>query len=136
METMHVEIVTPEQLLATETVDMVVLPGVDGDFAVAHGHSALIAALRPGLVIFYKNGVHIKRLFIDQGISEITPTMCRILVSQAVDLNNLTAGDLDQKIKDLKDEIKVSQNKEEQEILTHKLTFVESQLVSLSNTIY
>ncbi|MBN8531674.1 MAG: F0F1 ATP synthase subunit epsilon, partial [Alphaproteobacteria bacterium] len=47
------ELVTPEQLLFADSVTMVVVPGVEGDFGVLPGHAPLISQVRPGVVDFH-----------------------------------------------------------------------------------
>ncbi len=42
------ELVSPEKLLLSEAVDMVVVPGSEGNFGVLAGHSLLISTVRPG----------------------------------------------------------------------------------------
>ena len=47
------ELVTPEQLLVSRDVDMVVVPGTEGNFGVLPGHSPLISTIRPGTIDIY-----------------------------------------------------------------------------------
>ena len=49
-EKVHFELVSPERLLASEQVDMVVLPGEEGDFGVLPLHAPVLALLRPGAI--------------------------------------------------------------------------------------
>ena len=44
------DLVTPLNLVASEQVDMVVVPGGAGDFGVLPGHAPLISTVRPGVV--------------------------------------------------------------------------------------
>ena len=44
------DLVSPEKLLLSEDVEMVVVPGAEGDFGVLIGHAPLISALRPGVI--------------------------------------------------------------------------------------
>ena len=41
------ELVSPERLLISEPVEMVVVPGVEGDFGVLPGHAPLVSTVRP-----------------------------------------------------------------------------------------
>ena len=41
------ELVSPEKLLLSEDVEMVVVPGVEGDFGVLPGHAPMISTVRP-----------------------------------------------------------------------------------------
>ena len=49
------ELVTPMALVVSENVDMVVVPGIDGDFGVLPGHSPVLTTIRPGLIKIYTN---------------------------------------------------------------------------------
>ena len=47
------ELVSPEKLLLSEPVDMVVVPGTEGNFGVLPGHALLISTVRPGMIDVY-----------------------------------------------------------------------------------
>ena len=56
VEALKLDLISPEKLILSEDVDMVVLPGGEGDFGVMRGHSPVISTLRPGeIIIFEKN---------------------------------------------------------------------------------
>ena len=56
MAKLSVELVTPERHLVDEDdVDMVIAPGVDGQFAVLSNHAPLITELQPGVLILRRN---------------------------------------------------------------------------------
>ncbi len=44
------DLVSPERLLLSEAVDMVTLPGTEGDFGVLPGHAPVLSTLKPGVV--------------------------------------------------------------------------------------
>ena len=48
------DLVSPEKLLLSEEVEMVVVPGAEGDFGVLIGHAPLISSLRPGVIATYR----------------------------------------------------------------------------------
>ena len=47
------ELATPERLLLSEMVEMVVIPGTEGNFGVLPGHAPLISSIRPGTIDIY-----------------------------------------------------------------------------------
>ena len=55
MSTFKVDLVSPEQLLFSDEVDQVDLPGLEGDFGVLAGHAPIVAALRPGIVVILRD---------------------------------------------------------------------------------
>jgi F-type H+-transporting ATPase subunit epsilon len=84
------ELVTPERLVISTEVEMVVVPGTEGNFGVLPGHSPLISTIRPGMIEIYENRVVTERIFIVSGIAEVTPERCTVLAEEAMapgDLN-------------------------------------------------
>lgn len=52
---LHFELVTPERLVRSEDVHMVVVPGTDGDFGVLEGHAPVMSTIRDGEVAIYRD---------------------------------------------------------------------------------
>jgi F-type H+-transporting ATPase subunit epsilon len=78
------ELVTPEQLLVSRDVDMVVVPGTEGNFGVLPGHSPLISTIRPGTIDIYEGNAIVERIFVAGGLAEVTPERCTVLADEAV----------------------------------------------------
>jgi len=55
-EQVQFELVSPERLLVSRPVEMVVVPGVEGDFGVLPGHAPLISEVRPGVIAVFEGG--------------------------------------------------------------------------------
>ena len=51
---LHFELVTPERLVRSEEVHMVVVPGADGEFGVLEGHAPFMSTIRDGAVQVYR----------------------------------------------------------------------------------
>jgi F-type H+-transporting ATPase subunit epsilon len=51
---LHFELVTPEKLVRSEDVYMVVVPGTEGDFGVLEGHAPLMSTVRDGEIAIYR----------------------------------------------------------------------------------
>ena len=87
------ELVTPERLVVSEMVEMVVVPGTEGNFGVLPGHSPLISTIRPGMIDIYETRPTISgRIFIVSGIAEVTPERCTVLAEEAMDPATLDRG--------------------------------------------
>ncbi len=85
------ELVSPEKLLLSEAVAMVVVPGGEGNFGVLPGHSLLISTVRPGVIDVYgdeQNQVT-ERIFVAGGFAEVTPERCTVLADEAVPISSL-----------------------------------------------
>jgi F-type H+-transporting ATPase subunit epsilon len=50
---LHFELVSPEKLLFSGSVEQVDVPGLEGDFGVLEGHAPMVATLRPGILTVY-----------------------------------------------------------------------------------
>jgi F-type H+-transporting ATPase subunit epsilon len=77
-------LVTPERLLLSEMVEMVVVPGTEGNFGVLPGHAPLISSIRPGTIDVYERQTVARRIFIVSGIAEVTPERCTVLADEAL----------------------------------------------------
>jgi F-type H+-transporting ATPase subunit epsilon len=83
------ELVTPERLVLSTMVEMVVVPGTEGNFGVLPGHAPLISTIRPGMIEIYENRVVTERIFVVSGIAEVTPERCTVLAEEAIAPGNL-----------------------------------------------
>jgi len=83
------ELVTPERLLLSEMVEMVVVPGTEGNFGVLPGHAPLISTIRPGMIEIYQGQTVTRRIFIVSGIAEVTPERCTVLADEAISPDTL-----------------------------------------------
>lgn len=92
------ELVTPSAVLASEEVDMVVVPGTEGDLGVLLGHSALLSSLRPGLVDVHQSGKVTKSIFIEGGFADVTGEICTVVASKATDIEELQPEFCDQRL--------------------------------------
>jgi F-type H+-transporting ATPase subunit epsilon len=79
------ELVTPERLLLSAEVEMVVVPGTEGNFGVLPGHAPLISTIRPGMIDIYATRPTVsERIFVVSGIAEVTPEGCTVLAEEAM----------------------------------------------------
>lgn len=86
--TFHFELVTPERLLLAGEAEQVVVPGVDGDFAVLSGHAPVISTLRPGIVDITMTDTK-RRVFVKKGVAEADPESLTVLAQTALDVDEL-----------------------------------------------
>jgi F-type H+-transporting ATPase subunit epsilon len=89
------ELVSPEKLLLSEAVDMVVVPGSEGNFGVLAGHSLLISTVRPGVIDVYDGNEISERIFVSGGFAEVTAERCTVLADEAVPLSSLDAATIE-----------------------------------------
>jgi len=86
------DLVTPERLLLSEMVEMVVVPGTEGNFGVLRGHAPLISSIRPGTIDVYEGQTITRRIFVVSGIAEVTPERCTVLADEALPPDELDRG--------------------------------------------
>ena len=98
------ELVSPERLLLSTQVDMVVVPGTEGEFGVLAGHAPLVSTLRPGVISVYDEK-NIQRIFVRGGFAEVTAAGLTVLAEEAVDLADLDRAGLDARIKDAEEDV-------------------------------
>jgi F-type H+-transporting ATPase subunit epsilon len=89
------ELVTPERLLLSEMVEMVVVPGTEGNFGVLPGHAPLISSIRPGTIDVYEGQTITRRIFVVSGIAEVTPERCTVLADEALPPEELDRGGIE-----------------------------------------
>jgi F-type H+-transporting ATPase subunit epsilon len=89
------ELVSPERLIVSAEVEMVVVPGTEGNFGVLPGHAPLISTIRPGTIDIYEGGAITERIFIVGGIAEVTPERCTVLADEAMAPDSLDRAALE-----------------------------------------
>ena len=83
---LHFELVTPERLIRSEDVHMVVVPGTEGDFGVLEGHSPMMSTLRDGAISIYASaGATPELLDVSGGFAEVNEKGLTILAEAISD---------------------------------------------------
>jgi F-type H+-transporting ATPase subunit epsilon len=81
---LHFELVTPERLLFSEQVYMVVVPGTEGDFGVLEGHSPVMAVIRTGELTVYSTPQTVaQRIHVEGGFAEVNEKGLTVLAEAA-----------------------------------------------------
>jgi F-type H+-transporting ATPase subunit epsilon len=85
MADLHFELVTPEKLLRSEAVQMVVVPGTEGDFGVMAGHAPYMSTLRDGELAIYRSwpGGEPERIAVQGGFAEVSEKGLTVLAESA-----------------------------------------------------
>ena len=81
---LHFELVTPEKLVRSESVHMVVVPGTEGDFGVLAGHAPFMSVVRPGeLAIYSGPNTVAARIHVEGGFAEVNERGLTVLAENA-----------------------------------------------------
>ncbi|MAI76066.1 MAG: ATP synthase F1 subunit epsilon [Pelagibacteraceae bacterium TMED65] len=78
------EIITPDQIAYNEEIDLVIMPGIEGDFGVLRNHMPFLTYLRIGQVYIYKSKKVIETFLVNTGIVEVTANNCILLTEDIV----------------------------------------------------
>ena len=88
----NLEIVSPERLLLSRPVDMVVIPASEGDMGVLEGHAPAIVMLRGGIIALYEGERVTDQMYVAGGFAEVTPERCTVLADEAISPDTLDRG--------------------------------------------
>ena len=81
---LHFELVTPEKLLRSEEVYMVVVPGSEGDFGVLEGHAPVMSTIRDGALSIYRTEKgEPETIAIEGGFAEVSAAGLTVLAERA-----------------------------------------------------
>ncbi len=105
-DTLNFELAVPEKLLVSEEVEMVVVPGVEGDFGVLPGHALLISTVRPGVIEIHEGTKVTKRIFIANGFAEVTGEHCIVVAGDATPVDEIDASAAQSRLQAAEDELK------------------------------
>lgn len=76
------EVVTPDRMVLSTEADVVVLPGVEGQFGVLPGHIPFLSALEIG-EMYYKSAGKTEFLAVNGGFAEVTGEKVTIVAESA-----------------------------------------------------
>jgi F-type H+-transporting ATPase subunit epsilon len=86
MAALHFELVTPEKLVRSDDVYMVVVPGTEGDFGVLAGHAPVMAMVKDSEIKVYKTaGGQPESIKVSGGFAEVSDRGLTILAEAAGD---------------------------------------------------
>ncbi|TCH96196.1 F0F1 ATP synthase subunit epsilon [Roseococcus sp. SYP-B2431] len=98
MATFQLELVSPEKLLLSRQVEMVVIPAAEGEMGVLPGHAPMIVALRGGVIRVIEGGRDVERLFVAGGFAEVTPERVTVLADEATPVAELSKAEAERRI--------------------------------------
>lgn len=104
-EKLKFELVSPEKVVMSEQVDMVSVPGTEGEFGVFAGHAPVMTGIRPGMVDVTVDDKTNRRIFVRGGFAEITAQGLTILSEQAIPIEELNRDVMGQQIKNAEEDL-------------------------------
>ena len=82
MGKLHLEVVTPEKVMVSQEVEIVVASGSMGEFGVLEGHVPFLTGIDPGELRF-SSGSKTERFFVTTGFAEVSDNKVSVLVDAA-----------------------------------------------------
>ncbi len=122
------ELVSPARLLLSREVEMVVVPGEDGDFGVLPRHSPMISTLRPGVISVHEDGAVSESIFVAGGFAEVTPERCTVLAEEALPIAELDRAIAEQRMNDARDDLLDAKTDSEKAIAERKIAVADAML--------
>ena len=84
MADLHFELVTPDRLVLSEDVHMVVVPGTEGESGIMAGHAPYMTTLKNGDIAVYRSaGAQAERIPVTGGFAEVSDRGLTVLAESA-----------------------------------------------------
>lgn len=128
------ELVSPEKLLVSQPVAMVVMPGLEGYFGVLPGHAPLVASLKAGVIDVYGDAADAvsRRLFVAGGFAQVADGRCTVLVEDAADVADIDRAQAEAIVKDLREDLADAKTDAEKRSLESRLLVAQARLDAVS----
>jgi len=95
---LKLEIVTPEARAYSDEVDLVVIPGLEGEMGIYPMHVPLMTQIKPGELVVTK-GREVQHLAVGEGFVEITQTHVNVLTDMAIEEAHIDAHAAEEAVK-------------------------------------
>ena len=130
------ELVSPERLLVSQPVEMVVVPGVEGDFGVLPGHAPLVSTIRPGVIAVFEGGQVVQRIFVARGFAEVTGERCTVLAQQAQPVAEVDRAAAEDEMRAAREDLPEAKDDAERARLEAAIAVAEAKLAAVDNPVY
>lgn len=127
-EKVEFELVSPEKLLFSEAVDMVVVPGSEGDFGVLPRHSPLLSTIRPGVIRVYNGSEVTEQIFVGGGFAEVSNSRCTVLSEEALPVAEIDRSAAESALKDAREDFEDAKDEMEKAAAERQIAINEAKL--------
>ena len=119
------DFVSPEASIVSSEVDMVLIPGIDGDAGILPDHSPFMTTLRQGVVeVTFEKG-NVKKYLVEGGFADITQDKMTILAETSLNLSDSDSKILKSEI-DIINEKLASADEDEKVLLDERKSLIEN----------
>ena len=112
----------------SKPVDMVVVPGGDGDFGVLPGHIPMISTVRNGVITTYKNNKVEEKIFVSGGFAEVVGDRCTGLAEEATPVEKLDRDALRQELAHLQEDLNDAKADDVRDQIRDKIALAQAKL--------
>ena len=119
------DFVSPEASIVSSEVEMVLIPGIDGDAGILPNHSPFMTTLRQGIVeVTFEEG-NVKRYLVEGGFADITQDKMTILAENSINLSDSDSNTLKNEIEIINEKL-VSAVDNEKTLLDERKSLIEN----------
>jgi len=118
------DFVSPEASIVSSEVEMVLIPGIDGDAGILPNHSPFMTTLRQGIVeVTFEEG-NVKKYLVEGGFADITQDKMTILAENSLNLSDSDSNTLKNEIEIINEKL-VSAVDDEKILLDERKSLIE-----------
>tara|TARA_B000000477_G_scaffold50169_1_gene42295 strand:+ start:32 stop:418 length:387 start_codon:yes stop_codon:yes gene_type:complete len=118
------DFVSPEASIVSSEVEMVLIPGIDGDAGILPNHSPFMTTLRQGIVeVTFEEG-NVKKYLVEGGFADITQDKMTILAENSLNLSDSDSKTLKNQIEIINEKL-VSAVDNEKILLDERKSLIE-----------
>jgi F-type H+-transporting ATPase subunit epsilon len=127
---LHLEVVTPEKKVFSDTVENVYLPGEDGELGILEQHAALVTNLKPG-ELRYQKGRETIHLAVGSGFAEVTEHKVVVLTDNALGESEIDEAKAEAAIQRAEDALKSLDHSGDAEEVAHLQAIIAKSMAQL-----
>lgn len=129
---LNFDLVAPEARVFQGEVDMVVVPGSEGDFGVLAGHAPFMSTIRSGAIAIH-DGADIRRTFIHGGFAEVTPAGLTILAEEAIDIADVDPAEVERQLTEAREDLGQARDEDETREAQNRIEKFEALIQTIAN---
>ena len=91
MKQFKLEIISPNEIVFEKEIDLVILPGSEGDLGILKDHMPFLTSLRVGIVYIYLEKKIIETFLVTGGIVEVSQNRCSLLTEEVINTDSVSS---------------------------------------------
>jgi len=119
------DFVSPEELIVSSEVDMVLIPAKEGDAGILPNHAPYMTVLRQGIVEVTFDKDNIKSYLVEGGFADVTPDKITILAESSLNLTDINKSALQVELDSIEEKI-TNASDLDREILVERKSLMEN----------